>query len=163
MEGGLDCPETFWGGICHFKWILIATLLKKKSPHCDLHFLISYSQTCFRPPSALPSPLTLNSLGFSQLTSGLTTMPFGTNDLHFKLKNRLYIGVQKGKTCLHCRLGWPRGLWSGVKRACMTLGNQCPEKGPEVPPSGNGDGLDESWLKVHYLLWDSWRSWGYVT
>lgn len=109
MEGKLDCPETFWGGVSHLSWILIATLRKTGvslwSPLSYLFSLLNTLQAAFAPTSLLTPDL----LGFSQLSSCLTTVWHLINNLHFKLKNHFYIqGSTKGKLAFTvvCDVKW---------------------------------------------------------
>lgn len=110
MEGRLDCPETFWGGVSHLSWILIATLRKTGislwSPLSYL-LLLTTLQAAFAPTSLLTPDL----LGFSQLSSCLTTVwpSNDSNDLRCKLKNQFYIqGSTKGKLAFTvvCDVKW---------------------------------------------------------
>ena len=74
MEGRLDCPGSFSDGTNHLNWILTAKLPQKGAYSVVSTFLsLNPCLTCCMLPSAPTNPLIPNSLGFSQVSSCLTT------------------------------------------------------------------------------------------
>lgn len=156
MKGRLDCPGTCWVEPAMSTGFLLPNF-QKRSLHLwsSLSYLVLLNtlRAAFCPCQPTDTEFT------GYFSAGILTILWHLIlKTYFKIKKSITYIPERGSLLSLPQFRLTIGDVNWGQKAMYDLGYLIPWK-----RSRDGGGLGESWLAVPYLLWNSWRSRGYVT